>query len=332
MTAINLALQGGGAHGAFTWGVLAGLLDDSRIRLDAISGSSAGAINAALLAEGWRKNGNEGAKNLLRDFWESLPYTSPAGFMPLSAEESAKALPGLKMAQMWSQFLTPNQWNPLGINPLKKHLAQYIDLEKLRADSPFKLYLAATRAKTLQLRIFREDELSLDMLLASACLPTLSAPLTIDGEAYWDGGYSANPPIMPLTQTDKAKDILVVLLQPLQYPKNPDNAEHLRQRLVDMSFHSAFLREMQIIAQWQKIKSGFLSSSPLAAIRFHAIVADPAMHQLPALTKLAPNINLVRQLYQWGILAAHRWLGEHGESIGKQSTWDIHSVFNEHHH
>ncbi|MGH8829606.1 MAG: patatin-like phospholipase family protein, partial [Polaromonas sp.] len=196
---MNLALQGGGAHGAFTWGVLDGLLEDGRMDFEGVSGTSAGAMNAAVLANGLMSGGRDGARAALEKFWtgvaDSLPFEVA---VPSMDGQNVSLLPALKLMLHWAHYFSPQQLNPLDLNPLRDILCAQVDFERLRTHSPVKLFIAATHANSGKVRLFRSPEISADSLLASACLPTMARPVEIDGEPYWDGGYSANPAVYPL--------------------------------------------------------------------------------------------------------------------------------------
>ncbi|MEA3393494.1 MAG: patatin-like phospholipase family protein, partial [Pseudomonadota bacterium] len=214
--AINLALQGGGAHGAFTWGVLDALLQDPRLQFEGISGSSAGAMNAVVLADGWLKGGREGARQALADFWNELGRQMPWGLLTRRKGDVITMAPASRLLASWAGYFSPSQLNPFDLNPLRDLLYRQIDFEQLRTRCPFKLFIGTTQVSTGKLRLFREHELTVDVLLASACLPKIHRTVEIDGEAYWDGGYSANPAVFPLAYDCQARDILLVLLNPLK--------------------------------------------------------------------------------------------------------------------
>ena len=330
---INLALQGGGAHGAFTWGVLDALLEDGRFNFDGVSGTSAGAMNALCLAYGLMTGGRDGARRTLADFWESIARQSP--FSP-PAEASSAMAPALKLMLQWTDYLSPEQLNPLDLNPLRDLLAERFDFARLRRDCPLKLFIAATHANSGKLRIFRNHELSVDTLLASACLPTIHRTIVIDGEPYWDGGYSANPAVFPLLYHCNSADILLVLLTPLRYSETPVSAVEIKQRLRELSFNATFLREMRMFAHMrEQIGNHWLPDwIPLARferrisrLRFHAISGDKLFDQLPADSKLAVNLPFFTQLRDSGRAHAHRWLQHHGERLGREATLDLAALF-----
>ena len=192
---LNLALQGGGAHGAFTWGVLDALLAEPRLSFEGISGTSAGAMNAVILTEGWRKGGRDGAREALGRFWSALGKSPGMRMLVQGSGESIGISSTGKFLMQWAGMFTPAQLNPMDLNPLRDLLKKHVDFEALCKDSPFKLFIAATQANSGKVRLFRETELTTDVLLASACLPKMHRAVTIEGEPYWDGGYSANPAV-----------------------------------------------------------------------------------------------------------------------------------------
>jgi predicted acylesterase/phospholipase RssA len=209
LTPLNLALQGGGAHGAFTWGVLDRLLaDDAHLQFEGLSGSSAGAINAVVMADGWLKGGRAGAREALAVFWLEVGKLMPPGLVVQGQGDSIHLSAASKLLVSWAGHFSPAQINPLELNPLRDRFVGLIDFEALRERSPFKLFVAATQANTGKLRIFREHEMTADMLMASACLPKIHHPVDIEGEPYWDGGYSANPAVFPLFYECDTQDVL----------------------------------------------------------------------------------------------------------------------------
>src|SRR3989441_3276781 len=247
--AISLALQGGGSHGAFTWGVLDRLLEEERVALDGISGASAGAINAAVLAHGLTEDGRAGARAALARFWESVMTNPPFDVRTHGGASAPGASnPVVESLLMMSRFLSPYQFNPLNVNPLRELLASQIDFGRLRAQRKLELFIAATEVGSGMPRIFRTRELTLDMLLASACVPSLHHPVDIDGVAYWDGGLTANPPLRSLLYQCEAADILIVLLQPSRRLETPKTAEDIWRRFNEISFSSALFSELQGIA------------------------------------------------------------------------------------
>lgn len=334
---VSLALQGGGAHGAFTWGVLDALLEDGRFRFDGVSGTSAGAMNALCLAHGLMVGGQAGAREALERFWLAVADSSP---FPAAGDAGMEVPQALKMMLKWTDYLTPEQLNPLDLNPLRDIIAGQFDFERLRRASPVRLFIAATHANSGQLRIFHNHELTPDALLASACLPTIHRSVMIDGEPYWDGGYSANPAIFPLLWECSASDLLLVLLTPLRYAETPDSAQKIRDRLRELSFNATFLREMRTLAHMRqhiepsRLPGWLLALLPqarlerrLASVRFHAISADHVLGALPADSKLAVNRPFFEQLRDQGRDHARRWLELSAPDLGRASTLDLARVF-----
>lgn len=328
-TRISMALQGGGAHGAFTWGVLDALLEDERIEFEGISGTSAGAINAVVLAHGLLEDGREGARAALNTFWEGVGSKSPPGFPSCGQGDAGRVAPATRMLLHWSRYFSPAQMNPFDINPLRDLLSAQIDFERLRTHSPLKLFVAATHANSGKLRLFETHELSADTLLASACLPTISRAIEIDGEPYWDGGFSANPAVFPLLYECEARDILLVLLAPLLHATTPHSAEDIRNRTLELAFNATFLREMRRYARAGSTRSllpGRLERR-LQHTRFHVLQSDAHTGDLAAETRLLPNPPLLRMLRDRGREMALHWLGQHRGNFGKRSTSDIREMF-----
>ena len=325
---VNLALQGGGAHGAFTWGVLEALLGDPNIEFDGLSGTSAGAINAVLFAEGWRKGGREGALESLASFWTALGQ-NPGMSMMVQGEGDSMGLSSTgKFLVQWAGLFSPAQMNPLDLNPLRDLLVRHVDFAALARSSPFKLFIAATQANSGKVRLFRETEINADVVLASACLPKIHRAVTIDGEPYWDGGYSANPAVYPLFYDCRSRDILLVLLSPLQYDATPRSAEEITQRALEIAFSANFMREMRMFAHaaefaadaWFKL--GRLERR-LLGTRFHMIdIAQQAALQRTD-TKMLAHGPFLERLRAQGRACGEGWIAEHGQAVGRQATVDL---------
>src|SRR5450759_2477409 len=251
---VTLALQGGGSHGAFTWGVLDRLLEDERIEIEGISGASAGAMNAVVLAHGFTAGGRNGAREALKTFWDSVAIKAPFSFLSdesqsaTSIESQSHPAPGMNALLSLTRFLSPYQLNPFDINPLRDVLASKIDFERLRDACKIKLFIATTQVSTGTLKLFRNKQMTIDVLLASACLPAVHRAIEIDGEAYWDGGFTANPPIFPLVHQCNARDIIVVLLHSYPQPGTPSSVDEIRKRLTEIGFSAALSTELQGLA------------------------------------------------------------------------------------
>jgi len=328
---ISLALQGGGSHGAFTWGVLDRLLEEPRIDIRGISGASAGSMNAVALAHGFTAGGREGARHALKEFWDSVasrtPFASlgdaPHTLIPEGADMGPPA--SVKAMVSLARFFSPYQLNPLDINPLREILARQIDFERLRKHGRIKLFIAATEVRTGRLKLFRNDELTLEALLASACLPTLHRPIEIDGEAYWDGGLSANPPLFPLVHRCNARDLMVVLLHPSKRPELPTSADEIWQRLTEISFTSAFFTEFNGLAlakqeaERPRFAFGALERR-LRALNLHVIENDELMTQLSVHSKLNVEPAFINALREHGRNRAEAWLKRKFPFIGARSS------------
>ena len=328
---LNLALQGGGAHGAFTWGVLDTLLACPNIGIEGISGTSAGAMNAICLAQGWMTAGREGARQALRHFWEAIADSSP--FPESKAEQAMSALPaGLQAMLRLTDYFTPNQLNPFNLNPLREVVRQQFDFERLRTHSPFRLFIATTLANSGQLHLIREHEISEAGLLASACLPTLHHTVEVDGEPRWDGGYSANPAIYPLIFDCRAPDLLMILLSPFHYRATPHSASDIRRRLQDIAFNAHFLREMRMLADLrERLPPRWCRFSRLdrrlGETRFHLINDEIHLGNLPPETRLTASRRFFTTLFEAGQRSTIQWLDRHHAKLGRKSTVNLTEQF-----
>jgi NTE family protein len=329
---LNLALQGGGAHGAFTWGVLDALLEDPRIALEGLSGSSAGAINAVVLADGWLKGGRPGARQALAAFWSELGQQLPMGLLTQGEGEDMGLSPAGQLLAHWAGHFSPAQLNPFDLNPLRELLKRQVDFEALRAGCPFKLFIATTHANTGKLRVFREQQLTLEVLLASACLPRLHRTVEIDGEPYWDGGFSANPAVFPLFYECTSADVLLVLLSPLVRDGVPSSALDIAARATELAFSAHFLREMQMFARASAYaRPSFLTRGRLERrlrlMRFHMVHADGLAALQQSGTQLLAHGPYLQLLHSQGRERAQDWLRRHAASIGQRATLDVQQVF-----
>jgi len=330
-TPISLALQGGGAHGAFTWGVLDALLEDGRFPITAISATSAGAINAVALAHGLCAGGREGARAALANFWTAVAASVSFDGLLVGPADNPGFAPAARLFMHWAQLLSPLQLNPLGLNPLRALLSQQIDFERLRADDAPRLFVAATHANSGRLRIFDNAELSADAVLASACLPSLQRAVVIDGEPWWDGGYSANPALFPLVRSG-AHDILIVMLSPLIYAAVPASAEEIRARALEFTFNAAFLREATLLSQSCASARGSLwpygrLERRLVRLRTHLIDAGEALSGLTRESRLIAHLPFLQSLRDLGRERALRWLAAAAPQVGRQSSADLGALF-----
>ena len=325
---IDLALQGGGSHGAFTWGVLDRLLEEPRFHIAAISGTSAGAMNAAILASGWADGGAKGARAALEKYWRAV--SRAAAFSPLQRSPldrltgrwSLDTSPAYVAMDLMTRLLSPYDLNPLAFNPLRTILSESIDFERL-ANSPIKLFVTATRVRTGRGRIFRNGEITADVLLASACLPTMFRAVEIDGEAYWDGGYAGNPTITPLIRESDAHDTLLVQINPTERSEIPRSAAEILNRLNEISFNSPLAKELRMIALLRQVADpGHGEGERWAQMRTHRIKSD-MLAEFGASSKLNAEWAFVGKLRDEGRRAASEFLAVHGKDVGKRSTADL---------
>jgi NTE family protein len=325
---IDLALQGGGSHGAFTWGVLDRLLEEQRLRIAGISGTSAGAMNAAVLADGWTGGGGEGARAALDQFWQRVSRAavlSPLQRSPLDrlmGQWTLDTSPAYLAMDLMTRVFSPYDLNLLGLNPLRGILAEVIDFERL-ARSPIKLFITATKVRTGRGRIFRNGEITPDVLLASACLPTMYQAIEIDGETYWDGGYAGNPTITPLVRETDAHDTILVQINPTERPEPPRKAAEILNRLNEISFNSALAKELRMIALLrQVVDAGGGEGARWAKMRTHRIKSD-LLTSFGASSKLNAEWDFVNLLRDEGRRAAGEFLDTHGNDLGERSTADL---------
>jgi NTE family protein len=325
---VDLALQGGGSHGAFTWGVLDRLLEESWLRIEAISGTSAGAMNAAVLADGWLKGGAGGARAALGAYWRRV--SDAAAFSPFQRTPVDKLMgrwsldhsPAYLAMDLLTRVASPYDLNPTGYHPLKPILEESIDFGAL-ARSPIKLFITATNVRTGRGRIFRNGEITADVLLASACLPTMFQAVEIDGEAYWDGGYAGNPTLTPLIRESDAQDTILVQINPRERAEVPRSAADIMNRLNEISFNSSLMKELRMIALLrQAADPGSGEGARWAGMRAHRIMTDK-LAELGASSKLNAEWEFVRMLHDEGRRAASDFLSEHGDDVGRRATSDL---------
>lgn len=324
---INLALQGGGAHGAFTWGVLDRLLEEEQLTLGWISGTSAGAVNAVALAAGLAQGGREGARAKLREVWEAVHKAGVPDLLRLNP-----FLFGLSRVSTFAQvagLLSPYDFNPLGYDPLRNLLAETIDFESIRKNSPVELLIAATEVSTGRPRLFRRDEISIEAVLASACLPTLHRTVEIDGVGYWDGGFSKNPDLITLATESPIQDTLIVELNPLERRGVPKGAREIAGAVNRLTFNAPLLRDVELILTVREASRGRFGGTrrgpqgALAAHRFHMIEAGRYTASLSDDSKLKPDLGLFTYLHSAGRTQTHKWIARHLSSVGRRETVDL---------
>ncbi len=331
---LNLALQGGGAHGAFTWGALDRLLEEEDIAIKGISGTSAGAMNAAVLIAGYNEAGRLGARERLREFWKEISDVA-ASIGPLGQSASTDALseiPGfdwlaaLNPADMLTRVFSPYEFNPLNFNPLRNVLERVLDVKKLHAG--IDLFVTATNVETGEARIFRDGEITIDVLLASACLPFLYQAIELDGVPYWDGGYMGNPSIWPLIYRTKCPDVLLVQINPIKRSGTPKHALDIINRVNEISFNSSLIAEMRAINFVAKlVKSGKLNAEEYSEMFMHRVMPPIDMREMTAASKMNASWGFFTLLFSVGRTQMDEWLKHNKKYIGKRGTLDIEEHF-----
>ena len=325
---VDLALQGGGSHGAFTWGVLDRLLEEPWLKIEAISGTSAGAMNAAVLVSGHMQGGAEGARTALDAYWKRV--ADAAKFSPLQRSPIDRLMnrwtldtsPAYLAIDLMSRVVSPYSLNPLGLNPISSILSESIDFGHL-AEAPIKLFITATNVHTGRGRVFRNKEITPDVLLASACLPTMFQAIEIDGEPYWDGGYAGNPTITPLVRESDAHDTILVQINPRERRETPRTASEILNRLNEISFNAPLLKELRMIALLrQAADPGSGEGARWAHMRTHRIMTDK-LAEFGASSKLNAEEAFLAMLKEEGRRAADAFLAEHGGDVGNRSTTDL---------
>ena len=325
---VDLALQGGGSHGAFTWGVLDRLLEESWLQVEAISGTSAGAMNAAVLVSGYMRGGAEGARAALDAYWKRV--AEAARFSPIQRSPFDRLMnrwtldtsPFYLAMDLMSRVVSPYSLNPFGINPLSSILSQSVDFAHL-GEAPIKLFVTATSVRTGRGRVFRNKEITPDVLLASACLPTLFQAIEIDGEPYWDGGYVGNPTITPLVRESDAHDTILVQINPRERNDTPRSASEILNRLNEISFNSSLMKELRMIALLREAADpGHSEGARWAAMRAHRIMSA-RLAEFGASSKLNAEGVFLAMLKEEGRRSADAFLTEHGDDVGKRSTTDL---------
>jgi NTE family protein len=334
---INLALQGGGAHGAFTWGVLDALIEDGRLQFEAVSGTSAGAINAAILLQGWARGGPAGARAALKDFWTelgTLAVASPIRRTPLDRLQGNWNIddsPAVLWVDLIQRTLSPWQRNPLKYDPLRDLLRKHFDEKAVHACREVKAFVAATNVQTGKVRIFTRDELSVDALLASACLPNIHEAVVIDGVPYWDGGYRGNPPIWPFIYYSESPDVVIVEVDPPFRAGVPKSNAEIADRLNEITFGGALMAEMRAIAFVQDLlEHGAIGGDfgrRLKNMLIHSIADPDSLAPLGAVSKFNIEPDFLDHLFELGRRAAAHWLASTFDLVGKKTSIDIRGRF-----
>ena len=327
---INLGLQGGGAHGAFTWGVLDQLLDDGRLEIEGISGASAGAVNAIMLADGLARGGPDEARQRLADFWRAV---SVDGHLPdLQRGVVERLFPFVPREGLWfgamSRMLSPYDLNPLNINPLKDVIERFVDFEAMRAHHGLDLFISATNVHTGELRVFERAEISPEVVMASASLPLLFRAVDIDGVPYWDGGYSGNPAVIPFLRTTASEDVLIIQINPRERRKVPTNTREIMSRVNEINFNASLLSELRGVAFVNRlIDEGRLPrgtrEGEFRRLKLHRIVMEDVGDTFGARSTLKTDYEYFETLRKLGQRATRRFLDRHFNDIGRRSTIDI---------
>jgi len=334
---VNLGLQGGGSHGAFTWGVLDRILEDGRITIDGICATSAGAMNACVLAYGMQQGGAEKAREDLHDFWwkihkEGTKYKFPTQ-MPWQKMLSWNMDNDISyfMLDSMSRMFSPYQLNPMDINPLRDILEETIDFEVLRNCDCVKLFISATNVRTGKVKVFNTDEITRDVVMASACLPLMFKAVEIEGEHYWDGGYMGNPALFPLFYKTDSRDVIIVHVNPVACPDVPTTAQDIMNRVNEISFNSSLLKEMRAIAFVKKLVEHDMlkdeHKNDFKDILVHSIRADDALGDLGAASKFDLDWDFLTGLRDKGRATTDAWLDAHYDDLGVRDSVDLHTEF-----
>jgi NTE family protein len=328
---INLALQGGGAHGAFAWGVLDRLLEDDKVEIEGISATSAGAMNATVLTYGYTTGGRAGARKALDGFWRRVAHIASLSpfqatwFDRLMGNKSLENSPTFLWLEMMTRLISPYQLNPINYNPLRDALEASVDFEAMRTEQlPIKLYLSATNVRSGKVKIFCGNDVTADAVMASGCLPFLFQAVEIDGEHYWDGGYMGNPAIYPLIYNCGSRDVLIVHINPLRRDQVPMTAGEIMNRINEISFNSSLMREMRAISfVTHLIDEGKVQANGMKRMLIHSISAEDVMGKLGVMSKLNADWEFLAELKEFGRAHAEAWLERNYDHLGQQSTIDI---------
>lgn len=331
---LNLALQGGGSHGALTWGVMDRLLEEPRIRIAEISGTSAGAMTAVVVADGFERGGREGARRALAGFWRAV--SDAALFSPLQRSPIDRLLgrysldhsPGYLMMDWLSRSFSPYDLNPLGLDPLRRIIEGQVDFARVNRCEGIRVHVTATHVRTGRARIFSRGEVTADAVMASACLPQMHKAVEIDGEEFWDGGFSANPALMPLVVSRTSPDIVIVQVNPIVRHHPPRSARDIINRVNEISFNTALIKELRAIHLMQQLLGRHdVDIGPAGQTYIHLIHADAEVQDLSASSKLNAEWDYLQLLFERGRGWADAWLGANFERLGRQSTFDLDDWF-----
>lgn len=333
---LNLALQGGGSHGALTWGVLDRILEDERIRIVETSGTSAGAMNAVVLAAGHAKGGREGARTALTDFWKAV--SEAARFSPaqrtwwdrMRGSYTLDNSPGYLMMEGIGRWFSPYELNPFDVNPLRDLLVAQVDFAQVNREDGIWTHVTATNVRSGLPRVFSTGEITADAVLASACLPQMYKAVEIEGEAYWDGGFSANPALYPLVTNTASPDVLIVQINPFYRAELPRRARDIINRVNEISFNTSLVKELRTLAVAKRMAGaieGGASAAGAQPVYMHLVHADEEVQDLSASSKLNAEWSYLRELFDRGRRWADLWLRDNFDAIGERSTFDVEELF-----
>jgi NTE family protein len=328
----NLALQGGGTHGAFTWGALDRLLEEERLDFEGITATSAGAVNAVVLADGLAEGGREGARNALRRFWRKVSDAAahsifkPSLLDQKNPDYGLEHSPGYTFMEALTYYASPYQLNPFNYNPFKTLLEETIDFERVREQRLVKLFLCATNVQTAKVKIFTGEEIRSEHVLASACLPLVMQAVKIDGEYYWDGSYTGNPPIFPLIYYCQSNDIIMVHITPADRPGVPTTSPAIMNRMQEISFNTTLIREMRAISYLTRIanEAKFDGAKDLL---MHLIEAEDLIRELAWSSRLNGSWDFLSHLHELGRKRADKWLAANFDKVGVASTVDLQAKY-----
>lgn len=331
---INLALQGGGSHGALTWGVLDRLLEDDRLTIADISGTSAGAMNAVVLADGFERGGRDGARAALHDFWKAVSDAAQFSLIQRSPWDRAAGnfsldlSPGYLFMEGVTRLFSPYELNPLGVDPLRMILEGQVDFDNVNRCRDIAVHVTATHVRTGRAKIFSRGAVTADAVMASACLPQISQAVEIEGEDYWDGGYSGNPALMPLVTSEASPDIVIVQINPVVRHETPRSAREIINRVNEISFNNSLIKELRAIHLMQQMIDGKgLDIGPAGQTYMHLIHADAEVQDLSASSKSNAEWGYLRLLFEQGRGWAEAWLDENFEALGARSSLDLDEWF-----
>jgi NTE family protein len=342
---INLALQGGGSHGAYTWGVLDALLEDGRLDFEGVTGASAGAMNAVVMADGWLdglaagRDPREAAREALRAFWELIgrqpsvfSLNGAWGAMVPNPAQNLASNPMFLWMDLVSRLFSPYQLNPFNYNPLRSVLAESIDFERLQRQAPCKLFVCATNVRTGRPRVFREGELTLDMVLASACLPFAFQAVRVktaqEDDFFWDGGYMGNPALWPLFYSTASRDLLLVQINPLKRDEVPESAQEIAERINEISFNASLLHELRAIDFVQRLLAeNRLDAKRYKKIWLHVASAEEQMKRFGASSKYNTSGAFLHQLFELGRDTGRDWLDQKWAYVGHAPSVQIADTF-----